>query len=274
MNQGGPSKEQLLEVYDWLDKKMHPHHLLPLETRLPEELKRESRDKYRIIMTMILSGLTLDKALTKSLSKLFKCYTDFQALRGLGRYEIKQLLSESGVGLNDPDHGGNGGRLWSLLECYFGTWGETVTERNIQDLYQKKGFKGGKFARLLQAYCFGNNHVVPLDTPALNALRDPLFPGYCVYSGEEIRKDIEDKLRDEPKVSLIDFHEMLRFLEQYTGKSSKEQDNIIIGWNAWRLLCSSKRERITRDWTWIYDHLVQEKGIAEELWRFYHKITL
>jgi len=90
---------------------------------------------------------------------------------------------------------------------------------------------------------------------------------------DDVRRDIEDKLSGERDIPLIDFHEMLRFIEQYTGKSKREQENIVIGWNAWRLLCSSKREQITRDWTWIYDRLIKDEDIAKQLWQFYHKVA-
>jgi len=273
VNQGSPSRQELLKIYDQLDKEMHRHYLLPLETRLPCELRYESRDEYRITMTMILSQGTKDKPLAKSLSKLFKRITNFDALRGLKKRDIEQLLHASGIGLWNADRGGNGGRLWSFVECYFGPRNEKITEANVLKLYQKRGFGGGKFVRLLQAYRFGNRNVIPLDTPALSALRDPLFPSYCNYSDAEIRQDIESKLRSEPRVSLIDFHEMLRFLEQYYGKDKKEQDDVIIGWNAWRLLCSNRREQITRDHTWIQSNLVKDPSLATEVWRFYREIT-
>lgn len=129
--------------------------------------------------------------------------------------------------------------------------------------------------KLLQAYCFGNNNVIPLDTPALSALRDPLFPVYCNFSANEIPRDIEDKLRGEPGVSLIDFHEMLRFIGQTGGRDPKhfnsDDINVVIGWNAWRLLCSQKRAEITEDW--IYKHLIRNEKIAKKLWDFFLEIT-
>lgn len=268
MGNSFPNKNSLVDAYRQLYK-MHPHELLPLETELPPELRCEERDKYRIIMTMILAGGIGDKRLATCLGRLFKRYPDFESMR-----HLPPLLGGIGLAFGDPDRGGNGGRLRSFLECYFGVWGGRITEDDILTLYQKKGFGGGKFVRALQAYCCGNRDVLPLDMPALSALRDPLFPEYCNSSDDEIRKDIEGKLRGETGVSLIDFHELLRFVEQYSrAKSDKTKKDIIIGWNAWRLLCSNEREQITKDWGWIYEHLVRDEGIAKELWLFYRKIT-
>jgi hypothetical protein len=247
---------------------MHPHELLPLESRLPRELHWEERDRYRIIMTMILSGGASDRRLSTCLGKVFKRYPNFESMRNLQKHEIKLLLRECGFTYVDPDRGGNGGRLWSFLECYHGARIEAITEADILGtLHQKNGFIAGHFVALVQAYCFGNNNVIPLDRPALSALRDPLFPAYCNFSDSQIRQDIEDKLRGEAGVSLIDFHEMLRFIEQYTGKSRRKQDNIVIGWNAWRLLCSNRCNEITADWTWIYNNLVKDERLAKELWQ-------
>lgn len=274
-----PNKDSLLDAYRRLDKR-HPHELLPLERRLPPELRYEERDRYRIIMTMILSGSTTDKRLTICLGQLFKRYPDFESMRNLRKHEIKPLLGNKddggiGLGYGDPDRGGNGGRLWSFLECYFGIWRETLTEANILILYQKKGFKAGHFVRLLQAYCFGNDNVIPLDTPALSALRAPLFPAYGNFSADQIRQDIEDKLRGESGVPLIDFHELLRFIGQTGGRGPKhfnnEDINAIIGWNAWRLLCSQKRAEVTENW--IYKHLIRDESIAKRLWHFYREIA-
>ncbi len=274
-----PSKNSLLDAYRQLYK-MHPHKLLPLETELPLELRCEERDKYRIIMTMILAGGIGDKRLATCLGQLFREYPSFESLRNLDRQGVRRLLGAKqdggiGLGYSDPEAGGNGARLCSFLECYFGPWRETITEANILTLYQKKGFRGGKFVRTLQAYCCGNRDVLPLDTPALSALRDPLFPEYDNSSDEEIRKDIEGKLHGETGVSLIDFHELLRFVEQYSrAKSDKTKKDIFIGWNAWRLLCSNEREQITRGWEWIYQHLVKDETIAKVLWQFLRKITV
>lgn len=270
-----PSKAALIREYHNLDS-IHPHHLLRLETKLPSELRHESRDGYRIIMTMILSQRIDDKRLTEGLGTLFnnKMYPNFASLRYLQKSQISPLLGGIGFGFNDPDRGGNGGRLWSLLCCYFGDWNGTITGRNIQELRDRKhgrGF-GPAFVRKLEAYYLGNSQVLPLDTPAFRALQT-----MGLYKHEtdvnEVRKDIEDKLRGEPGVSLIDFHEMLRFKEQTRGKSAQERHDIIIGWNAWRLLCSKRREAITKDWKWIHENLVEHENIAQSIWKFYHKVA-
>jgi len=270
-----PDKKALLHVYQELHKK-HPHDLLPLETALPKELQPENRDKYRTCMTMILSGGNSDKRLAICLGKLFRRHPDFESLRNLNKNGVAGLLGKEppgiGLGLQDPDKGGNGARLWSFLQSYSGpSWKEIVTEHNILSLCDKKGFKRGKFVRTLQAYCFGNRDVLPLDQRALDAIRDPLFPGYCDSSDEEIRNDIETKLRGESGASLIDFHELLRFVEQDSrAKTKRAKEDIIIGWNGWRVLCSLERARITQDW--IYRHLVRDRDIARGLWDFFQQI--
>jgi len=271
-----PDKDALLHVYRQLYER-HPHNLLPLETALPEELRPECRDKYRIIMTMILSGAERDKRLTICLGKLFKRHPDFESLRNLNKEDVKKLLGKEplgiGLGLQDPNAGGNGARLWTFLECYFGSWSQTMTESNIRTLYERRGFGGGKFVRALQAYCWGNKDVLPLDQRAVDALCDPLFPGYCDSSDEEIRGDIETKLRGESNVSLIDFHEMLRFVEQDSkAKTQQSKKDIIIGWNGWRLLCSLERAKINEEW--IYKHLVRDREIARDLWNFFEEIAM
>lgn len=265
----GPTKEELLKVYNGLDREVHEHDLLPLETRLPDELKVHSRDQYRIIMTMILCQQTADKPLTESLAKLFKSYPSFEELRHLEKNQIKETLSGMGFGVHNLKSG-NGARLWSLTQCYFKKWGETITKENIASLRSERGF-GPHFVRLLQAYYLGDNTVIPLDGPALEALYDPLFPDYLNFTDDEIREDIEHKLRGEDSVSLIDFHEMLRFARQYIDK--RQPQEVIIGWNAWRLLCSQERDRITKDCKWIRDHLVKDDNLAKDLWNFYKEKT-
>lgn len=270
-----PGKNVLIKAYHELYR-IHPRHLLRLETELPSELGHESRDGYRIIMTMILSGAKSDKPLTECLGRLFKRYPDFESLRNLQKHEIKRLLGKKddggiGLGYGDPNRGGNGARLWGLLRCCFGPWKEGITKENIQDLYQQRGFRFA-FVKKLEAYYLGDSEVLPLDKPAFRALRNtPLYEN--ATNEDEVRKDIEDKLRGETEVRLIDFHEMLRFIEQSSGKSERERNDIIIGWNAWRLLSSNKREDITKDWKWIRDYLVQDENIAKELWYFYRKVT-
>jgi hypothetical protein len=71
---------EIIKLYQKLHSE-HPHELLPLETSLPEELKFESRDKYRIILTMILSQRMGDLQLINCLVKLFSNYPNFESLR-------------------------------------------------------------------------------------------------------------------------------------------------------------------------------------------------
>jgi len=234
-------------------------------------------------MTMALSERSDDYKLSKALGRLFHAYPDFKGLRFLSKQDmIERILASRGKGgcgfgdYNKPNGSGNDDRLHSIVNLFFNKWSEKITEQNIDDL-EKLPFGSGwgpKFTRTLRAYCFGNKDVLLLDTQASSALRDPLFPEYCNSSDYEIRKDIEDKLRGEPEVSLIDFHEMLRFLEQYSrAKSDKAKKNIIIGWNAWRLLCANERERIGTDWKWLQENLVEDESIAKELCDFYRQVT-
>jgi len=272
-NSSSPDTEALVDAYWQLDR-MHPdhsYHSLPLESALPAELRAEKRDKYRTIMTMILSQGMTDMRLAKSLGRLFKIHPDFESLRNLEKHQVKPLLREVGIGLNDPDRWGNGGRLWSLLRCYFGPWKETMTPENTQALAKERGFDA-KFIRLPEAYCWGNKDVFPLDRPAFRAL---LTAGLYGDGSDidEVRSDVEAKLAGEESIALIDFHEMLRFIEQSSGKGKEGEKAIIIGWNAWRLLCSTERGRITEDWRWIYEHLVSDEDIAKELWHFYRGIS-
>lgn len=270
-----PHKDDILRAYHELYR-THPHNLLPLETELPVELRPEFRDKYRVVMTMMLSGRTGDKRLTKCLGGLFKRHPNFESFRNFPKHQVKLLLGKGkdggiGLGLTDLCSGGNGARFWSFLQCYFGPWKETITLEGVRDLYRSTGF-GAAFVKKLEAYCLGSKDVLPLDRPAFEALRStPLYENAA--NANEVRKDIEDKLRGESGVSLIDFHEMLRFIEQYTGKSPKRQVDIIVGWNAWRLLCSTEREQITKDDKCICEDLVRDKNIAEKLLDFYRKVA-
>ena len=124
---------------------------------------------------------------------------------------------------------------------------------------------GDKVVRLLQAYCFGNRNVLPLDTPAFSCLRE-----YGFYRDSNIynaRLDVEKKLYGVKGVSLVDFHELLRFRGQAGKTHSKrltaKQRKIIIGWNAWRLLPSLHREKLTQGW--IRRHLVKSEDLSAEL---------
>ncbi len=268
----GPDGNRLLDCCRRLQL-VHLHKLLPLESALPVELRPEGRDKYRTTMTMILSQGISDRRLAQRLAQLFKEYPSFESLRSLDRQGIRRLLGAKkaggiGLGFPDPDGAGSGARLLGLRNCYFGPWNETTTQENIEALSKERGF-GPKMVRALQAYCFGNSAVFPLDGPAYKALC-MLRMYRCGADLDEVREDVESKLRGE-NLSLVDFHEMLRFIGQVAGKSQKGRNDIIIGWNAWRLLCSKRRDQITR--TWIHEHLVQDEGIAKELWRFFQEVT-
>lgn len=287
-----PDKDSLLDAYRRLYK-MHPKHLLSLETNLPCELQPHSRDRYRIIMTMILSERSNDYNLSKALGKLFQRYPDFGGLRSLSKQQIIERILASRAkggcgfgGYNKPNGGGNDDRLYSFINLYFNAWGENITERNISDLKNLppgSGF-GPKFVRTLLAYCPldrnepADKDVLPLDNPAFAALNDCLRERGQQYNNvEDARKDIENKLGDEKSISLIDFHELLRFRGQTGGRSpdyfNKNDIKVIIGWNAWRLLCSLERAEITEDWKWIYEHLVKDKSIAQQLGFFFRQIA-
>lgn len=107
----------------------------------------------------------------------------------------------------------------------------------------------------------------------MSALRDQLFPGYCNISDNQVREDIEIKLKAE--VPLLDFHELLRFIGQTGGRDpehfTKEDHNVVIGWNAWRLLCSTKRQQFTREW--VRQYLVKDESMAQQLWDFFREIS-
>lgn len=265
-----PDRNALLDAYYQLHDQ-HLHHLLPLESELPAELQPDSRDKYRTIMTMTLSSGTGDKRLSECLGRLFKLYLNFDSLRNLEKDQVERLvgsINNGGIGLGDP-RGGNTARLCAVLSCYFGPWDGTITPANTQALVIKEGF-GPKIVRLFEAYCWGNKDVFPLDQPAFRALRTVVL-----YKNgnniDKVRSDVEAKLAGEKDVVLIDFHEMLRFIEQSSGKSDKKQQDIIIGWNAWRILCSTQRAKITEDW--ICKHLIKDEALAKELWHFYRRIS-
>jgi hypothetical protein len=239
-------------------------------------------------MTMVLSERSNDLNLSKALGRLFLRYPDFRSLQSLSRQEIIQRIlageNKGGCGFggyNKPNGGGSDDRMITFVSRYFNDWERRITEQHIWGLEQPKptGF-GPKFIRTLLAYCPldgngpANRNVLPLDDPAFKALNDCLRGrGYQYRNKEDAREDIENKLSDENGIWLIDLHEMLRFEGQSSGKNKREQNQIILGWNAWRLLCSTERDRITRDWKWIYEHLVKDKDIAKELWDFYQEIN-
>ncbi len=173
----------------------------------------------------------------------------------------------------------------TFLNRYFAYWNKTITKRHINDLERPKptGF-GPKFVRTLLAYCPlggdgpADNNVLPLDKPAFKALNDCLcrIKGSYRYAGlDAARDDIEHKLGDDENISLIDFHELLRFRGQTDRKRYGEGaiNKVILSWNAWRLLCSKERGEITKDQKWIHKNLVNNDEIAEKLWGFVKKIT-
>lgn len=174
-----PHKDDILRAYHELYR-THPHNLLPLETELPIELRSEFRDKYRVAMTMILSGGMGDKGLAKCLGKLFKRHPNRESFRNFPKHQVKLLLGKGedggiGLGFTEPESGGNGARLWTFLQCYFGPWKETITLEGIRDLYRSTGF-GPAFVKKLEAHCLGSKYVLPLDRRALEALRStPLY---------------------------------------------------------------------------------------------------
>jgi hypothetical protein len=128
---------------------------------------------------------------------------------------------------------------------------------------------GPKFTRALRAYHLGDRNVLPLDGKGFNAL---IGVGLYAHNAriDQVRTDIENKLSGEKSIALIDFHELLRFRGQTGGRTCKHFNNndikVIVGWNAWRLLCSLECGKVTQNW--IYEHLVRDKSIAQKLWNF------
>jgi len=261
------SKLDALNLYQKLNSE-HPHHLLPLESSLPVELQYTSRDQYRIVLTMILSGGMSDYSLTRALKELFRRYPSFESLRNLSKAEVGTILSS--VGRNDPDKTGNGARFWTLKKYYYGQWNKKITERNILKLRSPsgRGF-GPKFIGTLQAYLLGNPNIFPMDGQARKALTQ--FGSYRYFkSDDRVRRDIEVKLARRRNEAAIDFHELLRFRMQAglvgEGAITYQQRKIVIGWNGWRLLCAKNRKTLTPKW--IYRNLVKNKQIAKELFEF------
>jgi endonuclease III len=260
------TRARLIACYRTLYEQ-HPHTLLPLETALPAALQYADRDLYRTVLTMILSVHMADVRLTQALGKLLARYPDFRSLQPLTMPQLHQVLREATVVLNNPGSGGNGGRLWGFLLHYFGPWGECCTEPHVRALRAQnvRGF-GEKVVRLLQAYCFGNPRVLPLDTPAFKALQ-----AYGLYRNWHIhraRQDIEQQLQRVPGIALVDLHELLRFRGQAgrvnPERLTRKQQHILTGWNAWRVLIS--RHRHTSTPGWLRAHLVQSDALAQALY--------
>jgi endonuclease III len=262
---GAPGHKELLQCYRTLYTE-HPHALLPLETALPEELQYPARDLYRTMLTMILSVRMADSRLALSLGKLFTGYPNFQSLNGVSQSQLHGILRAAGIVLNDPRRNGNGARLWGLLALYFGPWQQHITEQQLETLrsLQVRGF-GEKVVRLLQAYCFGNATVLPLDTPAFQALQACGF--YKGWKLDQARRDVEDKLRGVHGVALVNLHELLRFRGQaghiQPNCLTAKQRRIILGWHAWRLLLPTHARPLTC--TWVQQHLVQNAELAAAL---------
>lgn len=265
-----PDKDALLDEYQRLYKE-HPKDLLPLETELPDQLKCESRDPYRIIMTMILSQRIDDHSLSVSLGKLFSAHPAIGSLRGLITWDDARNLLRGYDFKVDGPAGYNVDRFRALLRLCFDEWSGTIGSNYIDTLKVKRGY-GPKFTRTLSAYHLGDRNVLPLDRKAFDALKkDGLYADDAGIN--RVRTDIEHKLSGEMGISLIDFHELLRFKGQTDGKEagSKELEDIIVGWNAWRLLCSSYREGITEQW--IHTNLITgSKDLAKELWDFFGEV--
>lgn len=272
MNYNNPSKKELLEAYHRLDSN-HPRHLLPLETRLPDELQYQRRDGYRLIMTMILSQRTDDYSLSVSLGKLFSAHPTLESLRGLTTWNAaKDLLRRHGFKVDGPAEY-NVHRFWALLRLCSGKWCGTIESDFVDTLKVERGY-GPKFIRTLCAYHLGDRNILPLDGKGFDALRKAgLYAQDATIN--QVRTDIEHKLIGENSIALIDFHELLRFRAQTGGRTPEHFNNndmkVIIGWNAWRLLCSLERMKITEDW--IHEHLVKDNSIAKKLWDFFREIT-
>jgi endonuclease III len=263
-----PDRQKLIRAYNDLYH-MHPHHVLPLETDLPKALQHESREPYRIVMTMILSLSTSDKRLSVALGHLFKRYPSFESLRGIKKEEAKHLfgsLENGGIGLGLVKN--NAKRLIGFLKSYFEKWDKELTQENIRSLQKNKSQIGPKLIQTMIAYCLGNRNAFPLDNPAFKALcKLGLFEDKVKLN--EARDHIIQQLSDIDEAPLINFHEMLRFLWQANRKS---EDYVAIGWNAWRILCSSQRENI--DAHWIHDNLITEdETLANQLWEFYSMLV-
>jgi hypothetical protein len=257
----------LIELYHYLKEK-HPHELLPLETKLPRELRFDQRDIYRIIITMILSGRMADFQLTESLKRFFGRFKSFDDLRGITENDVMRELKLCGFAYYSTHRGGNGARLWTLLNLYFGLWGQTISEQQLRNI-SGAGF-GPKFRHVLHAYVIGDTQAFPLDSPAFETLKGFGFYLHCTL--DEARNDVLEKLRDFPSPPLIDFHELLRFRSQFGELSHKSelkrrQSEIILGWNGWRILSVRQRAQISAQW--VKQNLIKDEGLATDFARWF-----
>jgi endonuclease III len=221
---------------------------------------------------MILSEETSDYDLSIALGKFFKDYSDINSLKHLGSWdEARTLLKQYGFRTNGYKAKRNVDRFLCFKEHYFDRWNANLPPNAIATLANAGKGYGPKFARALYAYWKGEQNVLPLDGQALKALHALDLYKYD-KTGGRAREDIESKLKVE--IPLIDFHELLRFMGQTGGRDPEHFNSgikVIIGWNAWRLLCSSKRAEITEDW--ISKHLVTDASIAQQLWDFFREIS-
>jgi hypothetical protein len=182
---------------------------------------------------------------------------------------VQCVLAGAGFGFNDPQKQGNGARLANLKEQYFSNWKREVTQAKVKglELIKTRGF-GPKFIRALQSYCFGNKEAFPLDGPAFRCLQEAGI--YKDPPIDEARCDIESKLHKQYEVHAIDFHELLRFRGQAGIVDSKSvtqtQEDVITGWNGWRILCSVHRKSFSKEW--MFEEVVRNQEIADRLTRY------
>ena len=223
-----PGKADLILFYCQL-RQSHPHHLLPLETELPVELRPESRDAYRIIMTMILYQMTDDYRRSVFLSKLFSVYPDMSSWVSLdSRNEAEAVLKKLGFQVDGPgEYSVN--RLWCLVKLYFDKWNQTIKPENIETLRVERAY-GSSTMRKLYTYWLGRQNLLPLDGKANAMLKEHGL--YDLYMDiNEVRADIEAKLGNEMTISLINFNEMLSFKQQARVRARiRQTKKIIIGW--------------------------------------------
>lgn len=223
------------------------------------ELACERRNRYRTIMVMILSEATHDLRLAHSMIRFFDEYQDFRSLQRIRELDVEAVLKRFGIGRNKT---GNGRRFQSILRLQ--PWLRPFEAGDVAKLAD--GF-GNKFRKVLLAYVFGKRNVLPLDTPAFHALQEQRFYTHLTPTQiDRVRDDIEEKLGSVAGVSLIDFHELLRFRKQ-AGLASKNrltlnQKKIILGWNGWRVLCLNDRSILTANW--VEHNLIKDTDLAAE----------
>lgn len=262
------SKGKLKELYGRLIN-YHPHDLLALESRLPSSLRCNQRDKYRTVITMILSQGTNDRKLSQSLGCFFGKYPNLNDLQNITRQELETVLAACGFTTKGYAGQYNVDRMWHLIE----TLGNQLNTSNLTAFVKKlplQGYGHGygeKMVRVLKAYVLGQQNLLPLDTPGFEVLKNE---GLC-SSVNQCREQIERVLSTESDITLIDFHEMLRFKGQTELKGikrgSRRYDDIIKGWNAWRMICAKDDSKFNEDW--IRKNLVKNKRLAKELWSLY-----